>query len=80
MTQVLDSHRRCPRCHKRMTVEVGQHEETGEVEVVHHCESCGRRVRDTRWREPARVVTDLGRANAVDRLWRMRAQGRVPDA
>lgn len=43
MTVILDdSALRCPRCAKRMQVDVGQDDdETGAVRTVHSCPSCG---------------------------------------
>lgn len=40
MTAAIDSHRRCPRCLKRLALSTGQHDDRGDIETVHACLEC----------------------------------------
>lgn len=55
--QVLDSHLRCPRDGKRLVVQVGQDDLTGEgdMRAVHECWHCGYREEDRAWSRPLRT-------------------------
>lgn len=57
--QIIDSDRRCPRCSKRMMLELGQGEER-EVRAVmiHHCWSCDYVEQDKDWKRPKVVVRE----------------------
>ncbi len=58
MTQIIDSDRRCPRCSKRMMLEIGQADSgavdrfSSRAEMVHECWSCGYKELDRNWRRP----------------------------
>lgn len=63
------SWRRCL-CGERMRVEVGQHETTGALEVVHRCPDCGRVEVDPSWRDKPRVTWQAQKT--ADRLMQLR--------
>lgn len=63
---VVDSTRLCPRCHKRMVFEVGQHEDTGTNVAVHTCWSCDYAEADLAWPPRRRgpvVLAEIGQAD-----------------
>lgn len=58
--QWTDSDYVCVRCCKRMVVEHGQHEDSGQLVETHHCLNCGR----TYDSQPERRSPDLTEAPA----------------
>jgi hypothetical protein len=75
------SHKRCPRSscpdyHRRLAVEIGQHEIRGELTVEHRCISCG--YVEYGPSTPA-AAWRTSRLEAIERLRKQRAEGfRVP--
>lgn len=78
-TLIEDSDRRCPHCSKRMMLDIGQRDmvgddSVGEVEMIHHCWSCGYVERDRAWKRP-RIKT--GGPTLAERLHKQRTDGWV---
>ena len=63
---ITDSHLRCPRCHKRMLMDVDQDDVSNRLRVRHECWSCGFNYEERR-RAPGGTSTA-----AADRLARLR--------
>lgn len=68
-----------PDCGKRMVLDIGQHADTGWVEMWHECIQCGYRERDNQWKRTP--VVELVRAaklptrsgmTAAERLYQLR--------
>ncbi len=78
-SQIIDSDRRCPRCSKRMMLEIGQADSdavdrfSNRAELVHQCWSCGYSELDRNWKRPT-----VGSAAAAERLARLRLEGPTP--
>lgn len=72
--QVLDSPLRCPKCHKRMHLQVGQEDVIGEgdLRMRHECWSCGYAEDERAWTRPTKLARRLV---AADRLARQRLEG-----
>jgi hypothetical protein len=68
--QVIDSPRRCPKCSKRMMMEIGPDEESGwHMHAVHVCWNCDHREDDRAW---SPVLKTDGESAARRRLDRVR--------
>lgn len=77
---IEDSDRHCPHCSKRMMLDIGQRDTTGddtagEVEMIHHCWSCGYVERDRAWKRPRIRVGDG--LTLAERLHKQRLEGWV---
>lgn len=77
---VEDSDRRCPHCSKKMMLEIGQNDVTGDdsvgwVQMIHYCWSCDYRERDDQWKRP-RIKTGTG-PTLAERLHKQRTEGWV---
>lgn len=68
MTQVIDSDRYCPRCHKKMMLQVGQDDVSGWTRMQHECWACDYTEIDENWRRPLPTrVGELGKRLAAAR-------------
>ena len=78
MTQVDDSDRRCPRCYKKMMLQIGQESNEGWVEMQHDCWSCGYSEPDKVWRRPlpTRDVEGRPARSQAERLRQIRRGAR----
>jgi len=54
---VIDSHLRCPRCGKRMHMDIGQDDITGagDMRAEHQCWNCDYREQDRDWSRPLKT-------------------------
>ena len=77
-TQIIDSDRRCPFDGKRMLVEIGQNDVTGDdtsgwVQMIHMCLHCDYRERDDQWK-PGTAKAALA-PTLAERLHKQRVEG-----
>ena len=67
--QVLDSPRLCPKCHKRMFMELGPDEgENWHLQVIHICWSCDHREEQRAWSRPLRTDGESAARRRLNRL------------
>lgn len=77
--QIIDSDRRCPRCAKRMVLEIGQADHdaadrfSSRAEMVHQCWSCDYSEVDRNWQRRRIDAT-----RSAERLARLRLEGPDP--
>lgn len=72
ITHLIDSHLRCPRCKKRMVLDVGQddHSGAGDMRATHRCLECPYTEIDKNWSAP--LGTDRPRTTLAARLRQQR--------
>lgn len=67
--QVIDSPRLCPRCSKRMVMELGQDEaENWHLHAIHICWNCDHREDQRLWSRPLRTDGESAARRRLDRL------------